>query len=225
MFGADLDGRLRGYAVIRRAEDVAELPLEGEGADGFVSAACLFDTGIGYFDLALLGEEAEARIVRVRDAGGEGLSLEVREEFDLPFPARNCAGAPGDGALLVASPNSGLARVSVSGRVEAFEAGRSVNDVTFTELLGRPVALTVSAGTGRMGVFDARSLELLNEIVLNDGMNAPGFQSPSALAVTDSNFGGMAFSTGVIAVYDRGDDRVKLVAREVIGRAIMSEDS
>lgn len=225
VFGADMNGQLRGYAIIREAEDVAELPLEGDGAEGVVNAACLFETGIGYFDLALLSEEAEARIVRVRDAGGAGLELEVREQFDLPFPARNCAGAPGDEALLIASPNSGLARVKLNGRVEAFEAGRSVNDVTFTDLLGRPVALTVSADTGRMGVFDGRDLTLLNEVVLNDGINAPGFQSPSALAVTGSNFGGMAFSTGVIAVYDRGDDRVKLVAREVIGRAIMSEES
>jgi len=225
VFGADLDGRLRGYAIIRDAEDVAELPLEGAGAQGVVNAACLFETGIGYFDLALLGEEAQARIVRVRDAGGAGLDLEPRAEIALPFPARNCAGAPDGGALLVASPNSGLARVSLNGRVEAFEAGRNVDDVTFTQLLGRPVALTVSADTGRMGVFDARDLTLLNEVVLNDGINAPGFQNPSALAVTGSNFGGMAFSTGVIAVYDRGDDRVKLVAREVIGRAIMSDGS
>ena len=225
VFGADLDGRLRGYAIIRETEDVAELPLEGDGANEAVSSACLFDTGIGYFDLALLGEQAEARIVRVTDAGGAGLNLELRERFNLPFPARNCAGAPDQDALLVASPNSGLARVSLNGRVDAFEAGRSVNDVTYTELLGRPVALTVSADTGRMGVFDANDLTLLNEIVLNDGINAPGFQNPSALAVTGSNFGGMAFSTGVIAVYDRGDDRVKLVAREVIGRAMMAEDS
>ena len=225
VFGADLNGQLRGYAIIREAEDVAELPLEGPGAEGVVNAACLFETGIGYFDLALLGEQAEARIVRVRDAGGAGLNLEPRGKVDLPFPARNCAGTPNQDSLLIASPNSGLARVNLNGRVEAFEAGRSVNDVSFTELLGRPVALTVSADTGRMGVFDARDLTLLNEIVLNDGINAPGFQTPSAMAVTGSNFGGMAFSTGVIAVYDRGDYRVKLVAREVIGRAIMSEES
>lgn len=225
VFGADLDGQLRGYAVIREAEDVVELPLEGAGAEGVVNAACLFATGIGYFDLALLGENAEARIVRVRDAGGAGLDLEVRAAFDLPFPARNCSSTGGDDALLVSSPNSGLARVTTNGRVEAMEAGRSINDVSYTGLLGRPAALTVSADTGRMGVFDARTLQLLNEIVLNDGINAPGFQSPSALAVTESNFGGMAFSTGVIAVYDRGDDRVKLVAREVIGRAVMSDES
>lgn len=223
VFGADLDGRLRSYAIIRAAEDVVELPLEGDSVDGGVKAACLFSTGIGYFDLALLGEGASAEIVRVRDAGGAGLNLESQARFDLPFPARNCAGA--EDALLIASPNSGLARVDMDGRVIAFEAGRSVNDISYTRLLGRPVALSVSADTGRLGVFDARDLELLTEIVLNDGLNAPGFQSPSAMAVTGSNFGGMAFSTGVIAVYDRGDDRVKLVAREVIGRAMMSDES
>lgn len=223
VFGADLDGRLRAYAIIRAAEDVAELPLEGDGTDDAVAAACLFDIGIGYFDLALLGEDAQARIVRVRDAGGVGLEVREREAFTLPFRARNCAGA--NGALLVASPTAGLARVSVDGQTLAIAAGRSVNDVTYTELLGRPVAVTVSADTGRMEIFDASTLELITQVVLNDGINAPAFQSPAALAVTDSNFGGMAFSSGLVAVYDRGDDRVKLVAREVIGRAILPEDS
>lgn len=225
VFGADLDGRLRGYAVLREAEDIIELPLEGPGAEGTVEAACLFETGIGYVDLALVGADAQARIVRVRDAGGAGLELEVRADFELPFAARNCSHTGGDDALLISGPNSGLARVDLTGRVEAFEAGRSIDDVSFTTLLGRPAALTVSADTGRLGVFDAGTLELLNEIVLNDGINAPGFQSPSALAVSDASFGGMAFSSGVLAVYDRGDDRVKLVAREVIGRATASDDS
>jgi hypothetical protein len=225
VFGADLDGQLRGYAIIRAAEDVVELPLEGPGSAGTVEAACLFATGIGYADIALLGDGGDGRIVRVRDGGGAGLELDVRAQFDLPFAARNCSSTGGDDALLISSPNSGLARVSLGGQVEAIEAGRSINDISYSTLLGRPVALTVSAETGRMGVFDSRTLELLHEIVLNDGINAPGFQSPSALAVTGNNFGGMAFSSGVVAVYDRGDDRVKLVALEVIGRAVMSEES
>lgn len=223
VFGADLDGNLRGYAIIRAAEDVAELPLEGDTAGGAVAAACLFDVGIGYFDLALLGETSSARIVRVRDAGGAGLEVTERERISLPFQAGNCAGANGD--LLVASQTAGLARVSLDGQTQAIAAGRSVNDVSYTELLGRPVALTVSADTGRMGVFDAATLELVTEIVLNDGINAPGFQSPAALAVTNSSFGGMAFSSGLVAIYDRGDSRVKLVAREVLSRAIMSDDA
>jgi hypothetical protein len=223
VFGADLDGRLRSYAVIRAAEDVAELPLEGDGAQGLVNAACLSGTGIGYFDLALLSDDASARIVRVRDAGGAGLNVELREVIELPFASRACA-STGD-ALLIAGPNTGLARIALDGRVDAFVAGRSVNDVSYTELLGRPVALTISADSGRIGVFDARTLDLITEVILNDGINAPGFQSPVALAVTGSNFGGMAFSGGLVAVYDRDDSRVKLVAREVLARTLLDPDS
>ena len=223
LFGADMDGRLRAYAIVRAAEEVVELPLEGPGARGDVVAACYYDAGIGYFDLALLAEDDSARIVRVRDAGGDGLEVANLATLDLPFPARNCAGA--EDGLLVSAPNTGIARISTAGETQAFEAGLRVDDVAYTELLGRPVAVTVASSSGRISVFDAATLEPLADLVLNDGLNAPGFQAPSSLAISEQNFGGMAFSTGVVAIYDRGDDRVKLVAREVISRAVIAPDS
>lgn len=217
LFGADEDGQLRGFAVVRETRDVIELPLEGapDGAAGL----CLFDEGIGYVELALLGEDAQARLVRIRDTGGAGLTVELRQERALPFPARSCAGAEDD--LLVAGPTAGLARVDALGAAQAFAPDLSVSDVAFTELLGRPVALVASSQTGLLTVYDARSLDPIVDVQFEDGLSAPSFERPSAIAMTDANYGGMGFSTGLMAAYDDGDSRVKLVAREVISRTVV----
>lgn len=219
VFGPDLDGRLRAFAIVRAADDVIELPLEGDDTSQDIFGVCVVDQGIGYFDLVLLEEGRSARRVRVRDEGGLGLSVENQRQIDLPFPARNCAGA--DDVLVVSAPTTGLGLVDSSGSIAGVQTGIRADDVAYSTLLGRPVALSVSADTGQMNAFDGRTLEPIADLVLVDGLNAPGFQNPSGLALTDASFGGMAFSSGIVAIYDRGDDRVKLVAREVISRAVI----
>ncbi len=222
LFGVDDTGQLRGFVVVSETEEVIELPLESETALPASAGVCLYDEGIGYVELAVLSEESEARIVRVRDAGGSGLTLEQRDVRALPFPARSCSSA--DEALLVAGPTAGLARIAPDDAQTAFAAGLSVADVSYTELLGRPVALVASAQTGLVSVYDARTLDLIVDVQFEDGLNAPAFERPTALAVTEANYGGMAFSSGIVAVYDAADSSIKLVAREVLSRTVVSGD-
>lgn len=218
LFGLDDDGALRSFAVLRQAGDVVELPLEG--LEGSASGLCFYQEGIGFFELALLGETSEARIVRISDTGSAGLT--VAEQFDvfLPFPARDCAAAGED--LLVSEPNAGLARITPQGAVEARLNGASGSHIAYTELLGRPTALTVSNQTGRMTAHDAGTLGVITDLQTVAGLNTASFDTPVALALTGANYGGMAFSTGLMAVYDRGDQSVKLVAREVVARAVVA---
>jgi hypothetical protein len=222
VFGMDENGALRGFVVVRAIDDVVELPLEGDMPGG--ASLCVFGEGIGYIDLAILGDGEEARIVRLSDAGGDGLQVRLQETRALPFPARSCAAAA-DGDLLVAGPTAGLARVGAEGVVRATSDLLPGSNITFSVLLGRPAALMVSPDSGLMQVLDARSLDLIATVRFDAGLGAPGFNEPSALAMTDANFGGGAFASGVAAAYDRGDGSIKLIAREVITRTVLSEDS
>lgn len=218
LFGLDDDGALRGFAVLRQAADIVELPLEG--FDGAAAGLCFYDEGIGFFDLALLSEGAQARIVRISDTGSAGLTVAEQFDVDLPFPARACAAAQED--LLVSEPNAGLARITPQGAVQARLNGVSGIDVAFTELLGRPTALTVSNRTGRLTALDASTLGVITDLQTVAGLNTAPFETPVALALTGANYGGMAFSTGLVAVYDRDDESIKLVAREVVARAVVA---
>jgi len=223
LFGVDEAGALRGFAVIRQADDVVELPLEGEARLEDAAAVCLFETGIGYVDMAVLGRGPEAVVLRVRDTGGEGLTLTEEARIALPFSARSCAAADGD--LIISAPSAGLARVDMDGETRAYTADITVDDIGYTELLGRPAVLAASASTGRLEVYDARTLELIADIATEAGLNAPAIEDPAALAVTSQSFGGMAFSSGLVAIYDRADSRVKIVAREVVSRSVVAADS
>ena len=222
LFGVDDLGVLRSFVVVRETREVIELPLETEATLSPAAGVCLYDQGIGYVELALLGEDASAQLVRIRDAGGEGLTLESRDARALPFPARSCAAANED--LLVAGPTAGLSRVSPSGEQSAFASGLSVSDVAYTELLGRPVALIASSQTGLVSVYDARTLDLITDVQFEDGFSAPAFVRPTALAITENNYGGMAFSSGILATYDAADSQIKLVAREVLSRTVVNPE-
>jgi len=219
LFGVDSTGVLRGFVVAEQANDIIELPLESGLGDDWASA-CLFETGIGFVELALLGSGSEAAIVRIRDTGGAGLTVEERERFSLPFPARDCAAAQGD--LIAAGPTAGLARVTMAGQVLAQAAGLSIFDVTYSELLGRPTALTVTPNNATVSIYDANTLQPVASLETTDGLSTSGFVRPTALSSTRESYGGMGFSTGLVAVYDREDGEVKLVAREVVSRAVVS---
>ncbi|MCC5996908.1 MAG: hypothetical protein JJU18_11140 [Oceanicaulis sp.] len=221
VFGMDENGVLRGFAVVHAIEDVIELPLEGDMPGG--SSLCLYGQGIGYIDLAILADGEEARIVRLIDAGGQGLQVRQEATIALPFPARSCARAGTD--LLVAGPTAGVARVDDRGEVRARIDRLPGSNITYSELLGRPAALMVSPESGLMEVLDARTLDVIARVRFEAGLGAPGFDSPSALAMSDANFGGGAYANGIAAAYDRADGRIKLIAREVITRTALTEES
>jgi hypothetical protein len=222
VFSMDENGALRAFVVVQAINDVVELPLEGDSPGG--ASLCFFAEGIGYVDLAILGDGEEARIVRLSDAGGAGLQVRQRETRALPFPARSCA-ATADGDLLIGGPTAGLARINARGDVRARTDRLPGSNITYSELLGRPVAMMVSPDTGLMQVLDARNLDLIATVRFDAGLGAPGFNEPSALALTDANFGGGAYASGIAAAYDRGDGSLKLIAREVITRTVLAEDS
>ena len=82
-------------------------------------------------------------------------------------------------------------------------------------------------GTGHFTLDGAFTFGLKNahmDVQFEDGLSAPAFERPTALAVTEANYGGMAFSSGIMAVYDAADSSVKLVAREVLSRTVVSGD-
>ncbi|PWE18005.1 hypothetical protein DDZ18_05375 [Marinicauda salina] len=222
LFGVDLEGALRSYALIRETREMAELPLGADAPSEGAAGVCVFDEGIGYVDLAVLGEDAEATILRIRDRGEDALSVETRATIALPFPARACTSANGE--LVIGGPTAGLARIDSGGEIVADAPGLAVSELVYAELLGRPVVIAPAPELGRLIVFDARTLEEIAALELEDGLNAPAVQRPGAVALTLESYGGMAFSSGVMAVYDAGDSRVKLVAREVVSRAVVAPE-
>ena len=221
MFGVDSEGAMRGFAAVLEAEDVLELPLEGDWPQDLIGL-CHYNTGIGYVDLAVLTQDARAFIVRVRDAGGVGLQVSQQSEINLPFSADHCDSDIDH--LVVSSPAAGLARVSMSEGAQAFRSEIGLGKVALASFLGRPFALTVSQDTGALTAYDFDTLEPYAVVNFESGLNAPRLQSPTAFAVNSESFGGMSFSSGLFVVYDAADNRVKLVAREVLARSVRASD-
>lgn len=220
LFGVDSEGAVRAQALIRDAGEMIEIGLDDSALAGEASAVCRFNVGIGYIDLAVLGSEPTAQIWRIQDIGEDNLSVTLQAEFDLPFPSRACASTGSE--LIVAGPNMGLARLTTQGEVIAEAGGFSAYDIVYAELLGRPAVLTPATERGRMRVFDAGTLEPITEIEFIGGLNAAAMERPDAMDMTDANFGGNPFATGIMAVYDRADGSIKLVGREVVVRAVVT---
>ncbi len=223
LFGIDSDNALRGFVVAEEASAVLDLPLDN-AVEGTWSSVCAYDSGIGYFELALLGVDTEVAIVRVRDTGGAGLSVQERQRFDLPYPARDCDAVNGD--LIVAAPTAGVFRVSAEGQQLAQNPGLSIFDIAATELFGQQVVIATEQGTSALAVYDANSLDQIALVRTEDGLNTAGFERPAILTTTLESYGGISFATGLLAGYDRDDGRVKLLARDVVSRAVFaSEDT
>jgi len=222
LFGVDSEGALRAQVLIRDPGELIEIGLGEESLSGAVAGVCRYETGIGYVDLAVLGEDDRAEIWRIEDVGEDNLSATLQGALTLPFPARACASAGGD--LIVGGPTGGLARVTVDGEVLAETSGYAVGDVFYAELLGRPVAAIPAPEAGQLVVFDAETLDRLSAIAFEGGLNAPGIEEPGGLAETEANFGGSPFAGGIVAVFDEADGRIKLVSREVVTRAVVAPD-
>ena len=221
LVGLDSMDAVRAFLVIRELGEVVEAPMAAMTLEGGIAGLCTFDVGIGYLDIAVLGREARAQIWRLRDTGDDVLSVEQRADIRLPFAARACAAASDD--LLVGGPTAGLARINPEDGVAADVNSVSVTDLAYAELRGRPVVMTPSAATGALTLFDADDLDEITDLRLVDGLNAPAVSVPGAITASPESFGGMGYASGVIAVFDESDSRVKIIAREVVSRAIASE--
>lgn len=220
MFGSDADRALRGFLVLPGVTAVEELPLDTDGITDPLEGVCLYRQGTGFVELALLHAGRQASLWRMTDGGGERLSLTHSGDIALPFTAERCAAADGD--LVIASTTGGLARVNTDGQVRADRDGISVENFAFVELYGRPVVLVSFAEQGVLGTFDARDFSEIANIEVREELSIPGLRQPGAIVVSDAPFSGMGFSNGLAAVYDRGDNRIKLVTRDVLARAVTS---
>ena len=221
LLGLDEDGALRGFVMVRAEETLIELPLDS-GDVGQAAGLCRYREGIGYLDVTVLSADESAQIWRITDQGREALALERREDIPLPFSASACAEADGD--IVFTAPGAGLARIARNGDVVARVDAQDVAALTYAELSGRGVVLASLPGDGLLGVYDADTLETMNGLELESGLNAPGVETPGALAISQRSYGGMGFSTGVVAIYDDADSRIKLIARDVLSQALIDPE-
>lgn len=220
LFGIDSEGEVRAQALLREDEALIEIAIGQASLSGSSAALCRYDVGIGYIDLVVLGEDARAEIWRVQDVGGDVLDVSVQNAFDLPFPARACVRSGTD--IVIAGPTSGLARIDAEGNTTAQARGYPADDVVYGELLGRPVVIAPASAADRLAVLDAADLSLITEIEFEGGLNAPDITRIGGLDLTDANFGGVPFHTGMLALFDPADGRIKLIGREVITRAVVT---
>lgn len=222
LFGSDADRALRGFLVLPGVAAIEDLPLDTSGIADPVEGVCLYRQGTGFVELALLHAGRRASIWRMMDGGGDRLSLTRSSELDLPFTAERCAAADGD--LIIASRTGGLARVGTGGEVRADREGVPVENFTFVELYGRPVVLVSLADEGVLATFDARDFSDIANIEVREELSIPGLRQPGAIVASDAPFSGMGFSNGLAAIYDRGDNRIKLVTRDVLARAVTARE-
>ncbi|MCW5723530.1 MAG: hypothetical protein KIS81_01070 [Maricaulaceae bacterium] len=215
VFGADpREGVVNAYVVVRDRAEIVQAPLAPMALADGAFGLCLVREGVGYIEIAVLGRGASAEIWRIRDDGGDLISTQRVSSLDLPAPARACAAA--DDALIVSGPGSGIARIAPDGR-----RARALDDATHVaagDFLGRRLVLA-SGGGGIVRAYDATDLSFVAETRVVDGLSTPGVARPGAIAVSRADFGFTAYSTGLVALYDEEDGRVKVVARDVYARA------
>ncbi len=220
VFGASPDnGAVFGYAIVRNGTQVLDLPLGETGTDGGVAGLCLLREGAGFVELVVLETGATANVWRVRDAGGDTLSVEEMRSFPLPAPARQCAVFDGD--IYTASPAAGVTRLSAEGAVLA-EANIPASGIAVGEFSGTRLLLATDGAGETVRSFDARTLEERDAIDVVDGLSTPGIGRPGAIAVSPADYGFTAYSNGMLSIFDQADQRVKVISRDAFSRAVIT---
>ena len=216
VFGSAADGSgLLGFAITPDFE-VFDLPLGSVATEGEIRGVCLFGEGLGYVDLVVLEAGNAAVVARVQDRGDAQLSIEAVERFDLPSPARSCTVLNDD--IYFAAPASGIARTSRTGEVLA-ERMELASGIAADDFNGTPVILTVNGNDGDVLALDADTLLPRANFSFVDGLSTPGLETASRIALTNQSYGFTAYSDGLLAFFDRGDNRIKVVSREATVRS------
>lgn len=210
-------GAVRGYVLIRSEPTAVEAPLAAIEPEGGVSAVCFIDEAPGHLDIAVLGREPRVTLWRIRDTGGDLIGAEQTGSFALPAPARTCASFQDE--LYVAGPTLAVTRINASGSVEA-RGVPSAESLSAGMLLGRPVVIASGGTTGGLAILDGRDLSLLQNVQIVTGMSTPGVEEPRSVTMSSASFGGTAYQSGIVAVVDGADDRIRFIARETFARAI-----
>lgn len=222
VFGAAADGSgLRGYAVLLDDYEAFDLPLAQANSEDGIAGVCRFAEGIGYVDLVVLHTGASAEIWRISDSGDEAMSVVSTDRFPLPAPARACGVLNGD--IFTLSPASGIARLDRSGLVSA-ELNMAAADLTVGEFNGTPLVIATDGNSAELEAFSAVDLMPAAEITVVDGLSTPGIGQAGAIAATDQSYGFTAYSQGMLAIFDRSDERVKVISREAFARAYFTTE-
>ena len=229
IFGVETgQGGVRAYGFVRSSDDVLDLPIADIEMEGGAAALCLYREGVGFVELVVLGVGARAEIWRIQDDGGDIVSAQRQTALPLPSPARDCDVQP-NGDLILASPSGGLYRVSPDGVVLA-ESLLVAENIAAGDFLGRRLVLVSADGRPELAIHDAATLEPLAPVALVQALSTPGVERPGAIAVTSDSFGS-TYTSGVVALVDREDGRIKVIARDTFARAVIqaavedSEDS
>lgn len=210
-------GTVRGYVLVRSEPTAIEAPLAPIEPEGGASAVCFIEEAPGHLDIAVLGREARVTTWRIRDTGGDLIGAEQTGSFALPAPARTCASFQDE--LYVAGPTLSVTRINAAGAVEA-RGAPSAQSLSAGILLGRPVVIAAGGTTGGLAVLDGRDLSVLQNLQIVDGMSTPGVEDPAFVAMTTESYGGTAYQSGIVAVVDGTDDRIRFIARETFARAL-----
>lgn len=222
IFGASPDDNtVLGFAVVTEGIRVLDLPLpETQARDG-VSSLCLYREGAGYVDLVVLGTGASAEIWRIRDAGQDLLDVEQRQSITLPAPARQCVTLDGD--IYLASPAGGITRIDANGTISA-ENNQSVTSLAVGDFNGSRMVLATDGATGDVHTFYALDLAPASELTIIDGLSTPGVGQPAGIAITPQSYGFTAYASGMIAVFDQEDQRIKVISHDAAARALVSAE-
>jgi hypothetical protein len=218
IFGADRNTNLvRAYALLRSGPELIEAPIEPIGPEGDIAAVCGLGEGIGFVDLMVLSRGTTAEIWRVSDTGGERIGAERRARFDLPAPVRSCAAANGE--IYASGPAGGVFRLDADGNVLTQIDGFA-SSIAAGEFLGRPVVILSDGMSETLEVRDGSTLERIGDVIIRNGFSIPGVEQPGAIAASAASFGGASYQSGLVAVADETDGRVRLIARETFARGI-----
>lgn len=210
-------GTVRGYVLLRSEPTAIEAPLAPIEPEGGAAAVCFVDEAPGHLDIAILGREARATTWRIRDTGGDLIDAQQTGSFSLPAPARTCASF--QDSLYVSGPTLALTRINASGTVEA-RGGPNADSLAAGLLLGRPVVVAAGGPGETLLILDGRDLSPVQSVRIVDGMSTPGVERPVSVAISAESFGGTAYQSGLVAVVDGSDNRIRFIARETFARAL-----
>lgn len=210
-------GHVRGYVLLRSGPDAIEAPLSDIQPSGGASNLCFVREGAGFVDIAVLGRESVVELWRISDDGGDVIGAERLRSTRLNAPARTCTAQDGD--VFVSGPTSSLTRLDSSGAATGDVPMNALN-LASGIMAGRPVVLAADGNSETLRIFDARTLDMVSTLRVVTGLSTPGVTRPGALAISDASYGGMSYQSGLIAVVDEADGRVRVIARESFARDI-----
>ncbi|MEC9250788.1 MAG: hypothetical protein VX501_09065 [Pseudomonadota bacterium] len=220
VFGSASDAStLHGFVVTPADYRVFELPLGSFQPQDGVAGLCMLEEGIGYIDLVLLGTGPSAEIIRIQDSGEDLLSVVQRASLALPSPARECTSI--NGAIYTLSPASGVTRMDETGTVLA-ELQIAATGISAGEFDGSQLIVLTNGASRELHTYHADGLERAAEVTVVDGLSTPGITEPAAIDITAITYGYTAYSEGMVGVFDRADNRVKVISREAFTRAYLT---